>query len=115
MLDEPIVVIGHRRHVHQAFDEVLDELDVKPEGRDAGHVAIELVANLVRHEADLLPLDEFALGVIRAAFALGCVPRRLEFLEQLGLPLLGHAASRLAQRPVHDEIGIAPDGDVKCV
>jgi hypothetical protein len=30
-LDEPIVVVGHRRHVHEPLDEVLDELDEEPE------------------------------------------------------------------------------------
>ena len=32
-LDEPVVVVGHRRHVHHALDEVLDELDVEAERR----------------------------------------------------------------------------------
>ena len=30
-LDEPVVVIGHRRDVHQALDEVLDQLDEQAE------------------------------------------------------------------------------------
>src|SRR5581483_6786013 len=54
-LDESIVVVRHRRHVHHALDEMLDELDEQPERRDAGDVAVELVADLVGHELDLLP------------------------------------------------------------
>src|SRR5829696_4624703 len=51
-LDEPVVVVGHRRHVHHALDEVLDQLDEEAEGGHAGDVTVELVADLVGHEAD---------------------------------------------------------------
>ena len=77
LLDEAVVVVGHRRDVHHAFDEVLDQLDVQAEGADAGDVALELVADLVRHEADLLPLHQLALGVGGPTFALGGVARHL--------------------------------------
>src|SRR5438067_11979851 len=46
-LDEPVVVVRHRRDVDHALDEMLHELDEEAEGRDAGHVALELVADLV--------------------------------------------------------------------
>src|SRR5204863_271416 len=56
-VDEAVVVVGHARDVHQAVDEVLDELHEQPERRHPDHVALELLADLVGHEADLLPLD----------------------------------------------------------
>ena len=28
-LDEPVIVVGHRRDVHHALDEVFDQLDVQ--------------------------------------------------------------------------------------
>ena len=73
-LDEPVVVVGHRRDVDHALDEVLDQLDEQAERRHAGDVAVELVADLVGHEADLLPLHQLALGVVGAPLALGRVP-----------------------------------------
>src|SRR5204862_5672295 len=47
---KPVVVVGHRRHVHHAFDEVLDELDVQAERADARDVALEFIADFVSHE-----------------------------------------------------------------
>ena len=109
-LDEPVVVVGHRRDVHHAFDEVLDELDEQAEGADAGDVALELVADLVGHEPDFLPLHQLALGVVGAALALGRVPRDLrQILGQLRAALLAHAVPRLAQRAVDDEVRIPAD------
>ena len=56
--------------MHHAFDEVLDQLDVESERAHAGDVAVELVADLVRHEADLLPLHELPLRIVGAALPL---------------------------------------------
>ena len=110
-VDEAVVVVGHRRDVHEAFDEVFDELDVEPERRHTRDVAVELVADLVRHEADLLPLDQLALGVIRASLALGRMARDLgELVGELALALLAHAAvTGLPQRPMNHQVRIAPD------
>ena len=36
LLDEPVVVVGHRRDVDHAFDEVLDQLDEQAERGHAG-------------------------------------------------------------------------------
>src|SRR5262245_31228267 len=49
-LDEPVIVVGHRGHMDQPLHEMLDQLDEQPERGDAGHVALELVADLVGHE-----------------------------------------------------------------
>ena len=88
-LDEPVVVVGHRRDVNHALDEVLDQLDEQAERGDAGDVALELVADLVRHEADLLPLHQLALRVVGAALALGRVARHLrQVVGQLLAPFL---------------------------
>ena len=94
------------------FDEVLDQLDVQPERADAGDVALELVADLVGHEPDLLPLHELALGIGGAPLALRGVPRDLrQVLGQLVAPLLAHAraATRAASgaRPDRDSGGSA--------
>ncbi len=76
------------------------------ECRHARDVALELVADLVRHEADLLPLHQLPFGIVGAALALGRVARDLgQFLDELGLALLAHAAmTRLAERAVHDQV-----------
>src|SRR5262245_59137641 len=88
-LDEPVVVVGHRGHVHHALDEVLDQLEVEAEGADAGDVAVELVADLVGHEAHFLPLHQLALRVVRAALALRRVARNLRHvLGQLRAAIL---------------------------
>ena len=101
-----------RRDVHQAFDHVLDELHEQAERGDAGDVAVELVADLVVHEPDLLPLDQFPLGLVGPPLP---VRRR-------GAPISGSCAShrsrsasgarhaaRGAQQAVDDQVRIAPD------
>src|SRR5262245_37941199 len=69
-LPEPVVVVGHRRDVDEPLDEVLDQLDEEPERGHAGDVAVDLVADLVRHEADLLPLHQLALCLVGAPLAI---------------------------------------------
>ena len=105
-LDEPVVVVGHRRHVHQALDEVLDQLDEQAERGDAGDVALEFVADLVGHELHLLPLQQLALRIVGAPLHLRGVARHL---RQLLGPLLARlvvqqSVARRAQRAVHDEV-----------
>ena len=73
---------------------------IQAERADAGDVAVELVADLVGHEPDLLPLHQLALGVVGPALALRRVARDLgQILRQLGSPVLGHrrAAIRAAR------------------
>ena len=103
-----VVVVGHAGDVHQALDEVLDQLDEQPERRHARDVAVELVADLVGHEPHLAPLQQFPLGVVGAALALGGVPRDLgQFLVDLLAPrLVDPAAAVRAQQTVHDQVGI---------
>ena len=110
-LEEPVVVVGHRRDVDEPLDVVLDELDEEAEGRHAGDVALELVADLVGHELHLLPLQQLALGLVGAPLHLGGVPRDLRQILGLLLALLGgeRRVARGAQRAVDDEIGIAAD------
>ena len=108
---EPVVVVGHRRDMDQALDEMFDELDEQAECRHAGDVAFELVADLVRHEADLLPLHQLAFGIVGAALALRRVPRNLrQVLGQLVLAIrrsCGRGATRGAcgARPGRDTGG----------
>ena len=105
-LEEPVVVVGHRRDVDHAFDEVLDQLDEQAERRDAGDVALEFIADLVGHELHLLPLQQLALGVVGAALHLRGVARDL---RQLLGPLLARSSveqsvPRRAQRAMDDQI-----------
>src|ERR1041385_280889 len=67
--EDPVVAAdgGHRDH---ALDEDLVELDEEPERGDAGDDAGEFVADFVAHEDDLLPLEHFALRLVRAAPAI---------------------------------------------
>ena len=76
-LDEPVVVVRHRRDVHEPFDVVLDQLDEQAERRDAGDVALEFIADLVGHELHFLPLQQLALGIVGAALHLRGVARDL--------------------------------------
>ena len=93
-----------------ALDEVFDQLDEDAERGNAGDVALELIAELVGHEADLLPLHELALRVVGAALALGGVPGHLrQLVGQLVSPFLRHPLPRFAKRAMHDEIRIPPD------
>src|SRR2546427_765583 len=57
-LHEPVIVVRHRRHVHEPFDEVLDQLDEQTECGHAGDVAFELIADFVGHELHFLPQHE---------------------------------------------------------
>ncbi len=109
-LDEPVIVIRHRRHVHQTFDEMLHELDEQSECGDAGDVAVELVTDLVGHEADFLPLHQLPLGVVGAALALRGVARDFrQILRQLLDAVARHPLPRLAQRAVDDEVRVSAD------
>jgi hypothetical protein len=97
--------------VDHPLDEVLHELDEQAERRDAGDIAVELVADLVRHEADLLPLDELSLRVVGAALHLRRVARDFgQVLDEI-LPhgLVEAAVAQRPQDPVHDEVRVAPD------
>jgi len=110
--DEPVIVVGHGRHVNETFDVVLDQLDEQPEGRDAGDVALELVADLVGHELHFLPLQQLALGVVGAPLHLGRVACDFgQLLREVLAGLAGELAlSRRAERPVDDEVRISTDG-----
>ena len=90
LLDEAVVVVGHARDVYEPFNEMLDELDEEPIRSDAGDVAVELVADLVRHEADLLPLQQLAFRLVCPPLPLGRVPRDFgKFLVQFVTALIG--------------------------
>ena len=89
--EEAIVVVGHARDVDESLDEVLGQLDEQPERGHAGDVAVELVADLVGHEADLLPLHQLPLRIVGAALHLGGVARDF---RQVLLELLGHGRHR---------------------
>ena len=116
-LDEAVLVVGQRGQVDKPFDERVDQLDEQAERADAGHVAVELLADLVRHETDLLPLHQLPLRLGRPPLPLRRVLRRS---REARLRARRAAARRplaapLAQQPVHHEIGIPPDrrGEVR--
>jgi hypothetical protein len=68
LLDEPVVVVGHARDVHQALDKVLGQLDEQSELRHAGDEPFELIPDLAGHESHLLPLEQFAFGLVGPPF-----------------------------------------------
>ncbi len=107
-LDEPVVVVGHRRDVHHALDEVLDQLDEQAEGGDAGDVAFEFIADLVGHELHLLPLQQLALGIVGAALHLRGVARDL---RQLLGPLLARLLVQRARGAPRGARDARPDRD----
>src|SRR5262249_24644826 len=63
LLVEPVVVVAHRGNVHEPLNVDLLELHEEPKRLDAGHISRAGLPQLVRHEADLLPLHELALRV----------------------------------------------------
>src|SRR5256885_6580178 len=107
--DEPVIVVGHRRYVNKALDEVLDQLDEETEGRDPSDEALELVADLVGHELDLLPLQQLALRIVGAPLHLRGVASDLwQLLGPLLARLVGQQlVARRPQRTMHHEIRIA--------
>ncbi len=109
---EPVVVVGHARDVHEPVHVVLDEFHEQAERRHARDVAIELVADLVRHEPHLLPGEQFVLGLVGPALHLGRVARQVgKFLDAvLQLLLVQRPEAVLAQCAMHDQVRIAADG-----
>ena len=111
LLEEAVVVVRHARDVHEAFYIVFNELDEQSKRRDAGNVAFVLVPDLVRHEADLLPLQQLALGIVRAPLHLGGMPGdvRKRLLELLAPRLRHRSSPRFSHAAMHDQVGIAAD------
>src|SRR2546428_523537 len=120
-LHEPVIVVRHRRHVHEPFDEVLDQLDEQTECRYAGDVAFELIADFVGHELHFFPLHELTLGIVAAAFHLRRISRHLrQLLGQLFPrvivysggpcpPVAQQPMPRSTKRAMDDEVGITTD------
>src|SRR2546423_8605242 len=156
-----VAVVRHRRERHEAFDEHIEQLDEEAELGHADDQSLELFADAIAHELDLLPLHQLALGVVGAALGLaGFVGDLVQHVERndlgnvrllvafalaaaMRLRALGPRTRRFAvrrralpgrrflvtprllallrvafglraqdffQQPVHDEVGIAPDG-----
>ncbi len=111
-LEVAILVIRQRRQMDEPFDERVGQLDEQAVRADTGHVTVELLADPVRHEADLLPLHQFALGLGRAPLPLRRVLRHGRQFVLEGVPPRPAqlAAPDRAQEPMHDEVGVPPDG-----
>ena len=75
LFEKPIIVVRHARHVHQSLDVVLRQLHEQAERRDARDVAVEFIADLVGHEAHLLPLHQLSFRLIGSPLHLRAVPR----------------------------------------
>ena len=88
---------------------MLDQLHEQPEPGHPGHVTGELIADLVRHEPDLLPLDDLPLGLLCPALHGRCMPPDIRQLVSQFLHAFHRRAAfpRLAQQPVHDEIRVS--------
>src|SRR5262249_42271964 len=108
--DESIVVISHCGDVDHALDEMLDELDKETKRSHTGDVALEFIAHLVRHELDLLPLQQLTLRIVRPAFHVGGMTRCFwklvgpVFATLVGQELLPHGP----ERTMNDEVRVSP-------
>ena len=111
-LDVAVVVVHHRRDVHEPLDAVV-ELD---EDAECGHAADDAFVGLadeLRHVLDFLHIRGLALRLDRDALTRRGVLRRLrQDGAQLLTPLRRDMprGERLAQETVYHEIGIAADG-----
>jgi hypothetical protein len=95
----------------EPFNEVLDKLNEQAIWSNAGNVTVELVADFVCHEADLLPLQQLAFRIVRPALPLGRVPGDLGelFIEFFSALIGDPTMPRLSQHAMHDEIRISAD------
>src|ERR1035437_2081550 len=102
-----VLVAGQGVDGHQAFDEQVRQFHKEAVLGGGDDQRGEILADAVGHELDLLPLDEFALGVGGAAFGLrALVGQRLEVFFAGGR-LAGEDG---AQQAVHHQVRIAADG-----
>ena len=65
-----VAVVAQRVDGDQAFDEEVGEFDEEAVFGGVQHQRGKLFADAVLHEADLLPLDQFAFGLGGAALGL---------------------------------------------
>ena len=94
LLVEPVVIISHRRDVHEPLDIMFAELDEQPKWRDAGDVSVKDIPDLVRHETHFLPLDELAFRFVGAALHFGRMAADLrQVLVELLAALVGETRS----------------------
>ena len=62
-----VAVVDQRVQRDQSFDKQIGELDKESELGDADDQAVEVFADAILHELDLLPLHQLALGFVGAA------------------------------------------------
>src|ERR1039458_1094087 len=63
-----VAVVAHRIDGYQSFDEHISQFNKQAKLRGVQHQRGKLLADPVFHEANLLPLDQFALGLICSSF-----------------------------------------------
>src|SRR5580700_6961400 len=65
-----VEVIGKRVQRDQSFNKQVSELDEEAELCDTGDQSVEILADAILHELDLLPLHQFTLSIVGAALGL---------------------------------------------
>ena len=122
---EVVVIVGQRGDVHQALDEDLGQLDEQAETGHRGDDAGIGFADAILHELALEPVGDVPRGFVGAALGHGALlteliqaqfvvgidarlghARRACALDVLGLQL---GADHATDRPMHQQIRIAPD------
>ena len=83
------------------------QLDEEAVLRGADDQRVELLADALLHELDLLPLHQLALGIGGAALGLRAFVRDR---AQIVLGTASAAVEHARQQPVHDQVRIAADG-----
>ena len=67
-----VAVVAERVDGYEALDKEISQLDEEAEFGGVEHQGGKLFAHLVLHEADFLPLDQFAFGFGGATLGLAC-------------------------------------------
>ena len=102
-------VVAERREPHHAFDGHLVELHEKAELRHPGNDAGERLAGALPQQEAPETAGDFPFGLGRGAFSGVALVRRHKQLVP-GEDRPRRRAERKGQRPVHQQVGIAPDG-----
>ena len=107
-------ILAQRGDRHQALDEEVFQRHEHSEGGDTRHVRVEIAADLVLHEDDLLPEQALPLRLLGPPLALGADVRRLGEVLVDPLEVLRRHRPPFLEQPrqlaVDDQVRIAADG-----
>src|SRR6185312_14537954 len=107
---ELVIVVAQLGDVHQAGYFRFGQLHEQAERGDAGDDAIEFGTDVLFHPRALVALVHVALGFLGATLRARTVRGHRRHLA-FGVEVCGRLAAgeRIANRPVHEQIGIAPN------